>query len=370
MDDINLRVKQTVSPKVLQRTLLLGRVKMAHAIKMKESEWAKLIKEVESDPLFRELLTAHDQNQQIVRYRRFTKSGISGQFYEQQDANVVGGSGEKPEALLENKKHLLKLIEKIGQSNFEKYFLYRNEGESTENIANICGISIDETKQIQDFILDVSVQSEFLHPSQLAEASVVKPTLVGRIVQNDDGSYSMAFFSPHMARGQYEINRSALKSWQKKRKLNRQEASRLRKYIGVLELSNLKQGAFWRVMEYLLVLHKEYFDTKDVTKMAPVSLRKVARYLQFAPSTISRVMGNKSVILPWDHEVLVLDLMPGQRRVVLNILEKVLAGPEQNYTDSKLAKFLANNYGVRVSRRTVTACRHLVTGRKKDAKAA
>ncbi|OVE76965.1 hypothetical protein BVX98_03955 [bacterium F11] len=358
MADINLNQKLTVSPKVLQRTLLLGRVKMAQAIRMPEGEWAKLLCEVERDPLFRELLSAHSENKRIVRYRRYGRCGISGQFYEMQDTRVIGGTGQQPEALLAQKKHLLKLIEKVGQEKFEKHFLYRERGDSLENIANQCGIGIGEAEQLQDFILNMSVQAEFYHPSGLETDNIAKPTLVGRIVRNDDGSFSMSFFSPHLARGQYEINHEALKNWQKQRKLNRQSSSRIRKFIGVLELSNLKQGAFWRVMEYLLVLQQKYFETRDETKMSPVSLRKVARHVQFAPSTISRVMGNKSVLLPWDREILISDLMPGQRRVVLSILDKLLNSLKNTLTDAQLSKLVADQYGVRVSRRTITACRH------------
>ena len=368
MADFNLNVKQTVSPKVLQRTLLLGRVKMAQAIRMPENEWAKLLSDVEKDPLFRELLSVKAGPKQIITYRRNGRTGISGQFYEMQDERVIGGSGMQPEALLQEKKHLLKLIEKIGQDNFEKMFLYRETPETLDEIAKSCGITTKEAKEVQDFILDMSVQAEFLHPSSLQTTNFVKPTLVGRIVRNDDGSYSMAFFSPHLARGQYDINHDALKNWQKKKGLNREEASKIRKFVGLLELSNLKQGAFWRVMEYLLVLHHEYFETKDESKMAPVSLRKVARHLQFAPSTISRVMGNKSVLLPWDREVLILDLMPGQRKVVLRVLDKVLSNLKTHLTDSELARKIAEEHGIRVSRRTITACRHLLTEKntKKD----
>jgi DNA-directed RNA polymerase specialized sigma54-like protein len=223
---------------------------------------------------------------------------------------------------------------------------------------------LEEAKQLQDFILDVSVQAEFYHPSALNSPNFVKPTLIGRIIRNEDGTFSMAFFSPHLARGMYAIDRLALRRWQKSKKLDRPTASRLRRYVGLLELSNLKQGAFWRVIDYLLVAQKEYLTTRDLTRMAPISLRKVARELQFAPSTISRVMGAKSVLLPWDREVMLSHLMPGQRNVVLNILEKILSNGHKQMTDMELSKLLAGSFAVKVSRRTITACRHVLNKKK------
>jgi DNA-directed RNA polymerase specialized sigma54-like protein len=106
-------------------------------------------------------------------------------------------------------------------------------------------------------------------------------------------------------------------------------------------------------------VHKTYYETRDPSKMAALSLRKIAQKLQFAPSTISRVMSGKSVMLPWDREVLLADLMPGQRRVVLNILEKILADG-RSATDQALARQVEEQFQVKVSRRTITACRHLL----------
>src|SRR5258708_38717053 len=109
MADQTLHLRQTVSPTVLQGTVRVGGVKMAKAIKLPESEWAKLISEVEKDPLFQELVNARAEGKRIIRFKRFSNTGLAGQFYESQDMDVVGGSGVSPEALLDQKKHMLAL---------------------------------------------------------------------------------------------------------------------------------------------------------------------------------------------------------------------------------------------------------------------
>lgn len=359
MANPNLKLQHTVSPQTLQRTVLVGRVKMAQAIKLPETDWARYLSEVEKDPLFQELLSVRSDGRKIVRFKRFGSTRLAGQFYEMQDVNIAGGSDVSTESLLDQKKHLLELIKKMGQEKFERYFLYREVGETPEHIAASCELTLSEAKQLQELIMDVSVQAEFYHPSVLSSQEKVKPTLIGQIVRNEDKTYSIAFFYPHLARGMYDIDRAALRRWQKTKKLDREASFRLRRYVGLLELSNMRQGAFWRVNDYLLKTQKPYFDTQDPTKMAPVSLRKVAKDLQFAPSTISRVMGSKSIRLPWGHEVSFTDLMPGQRQVVLHILEK-LQESQKNLTDAELAQKIESGYGVSISRRTVTACRHVL----------
>jgi hypothetical protein len=364
MADLKLNLNQSVLPSVIQRTVLLGRVKMAQAIRRTEPEWAKILSEVEKDPLFQDLLSASVGQDRIIRYKRYGKSAMSGQFYEMQDERVVGGSGHSPETLLDRKKHLLALIQRIGQPQFEKYFLYREEALPIDQIAQRCGMSLAEANELNEFIVDMSVEAEFYHPSGLQPHTVAQPNLIGRIVRNEDKSYSVAFYSPHLARGLYEINHDALKKWQKEKSLDRTDSARIRRFLGILELSNLKQGAFWRVIEYLLVAQKDYLDTQDPSKMAPISLRHVARHLQFAPSTISRVMGSKSILLPWDREVMLTHLMPGQRRVVLSILDRMLTDNPGRVTDARLATQIEESFGVKVSRRTITACRHILIADK------
>jgi hypothetical protein len=358
--DLNLNLKQSVSPKMVQKTALVGRVKMAQAIKLPESEWARMLSEVEKDPLFRELVDARAEGKRIIKFKRFARTSLSGQFYDGQDMDVIGGGSASPELLLEQKKHLLKLIEKVGREKFERYFLYREESDTPANIAALCGITPEEATQVQDFVVDMSVQAEFYHPSSIRESELAKPTLVGRIVRNDDATFSISFFSPHLARGMYEIDRDALRRWQKTKKLDRAAASRLRKYVGLLDLSNMKQGAFWRVVDYLLKEQIPYFETRDPSKMSPVSLRKVAAALQFAPSTLSRVLALKSVMLPWDSEVRLLDLMPGQRRVVLEALDKILVEGRPHMTDQALAREVEARFKIKVSCCIITVCRHIL----------
>lgn len=366
MADPNLNFKQVINPSLLQRTVLVGRVKMAQALKLPETEWAKLISDVEHDPLFRDLVNARAEGKRIIKFKRFSRTGLAGQFYEGQDMDVVGSSGLSPETLLDQKKHLHKMIEKIGQDNFERYFLYREEGDSPEHIAEICEITLDEAREVQDFVVDMSVQSEFNHPSVLQSTDMVKPAVIGRIIKNEDNTFTIAYYSPHLARGLYDIDRDALRRWQKSQKMDRPSAARLRKYIGLLELSNLKQGAFWRVIDFLLKAQKEYFETNDRTKMSPISLRKVAAKLEFAPSTLSRVLASKSVVLPWDREVLLTDLMPGQRQVVVDILERLRDEGAVGATDLVMSKQIEEKYQVKVSRRTITACRHFLENQKQS----
>lgn len=365
MADIKLNLQQFLSPKLVQRAMLISRVRLAQAIEMPETEWAKAIQDIEKDPLVRELFEARINGAPIISYKRFGKTNLSNQFYDDQDVNVIGGGGETPEALLSKKRHLLEIIQKIGQNNFERFFLYRNESTPAADIAGACGLSHDQVAEVQDFVLEMSVNAEFYFPSRLLSEESVKPTLTGQIVKKDDGAFEMAFYSPHLARGRYEIHAAELKAWFSQKDLPREDQSRLKKLINILELCNLKQNAFFNVLDYLLSSQKAYLDSKDPTNLSPLSLRQVARILHFSPSTICRVIAIKSVLLPWGEEVFISHLMPGKRKVVLAALEKILLDAKKPMKDHELMKAVADNYGIKVSRRTITTCRHVLIKTKR-----
>jgi DNA-directed RNA polymerase specialized sigma54-like protein len=60
-------------------------------------------------------------------------------------------------------------------------------------------------------------------------------------------------------------------------------------------------------------------------------------------------------------------LMPGQRKVVLSILEKITTGSDVPATDMALSRRIEDEFKVKVSRRTITACRHVLDRRKDKA---
>jgi len=365
MADMNLNIKQFLTNKLMQRASLVGRVKLAQAIQMPEREWAKILQDIERNPVFQELFYSGAGTSRIISYKRYGRAELSQQFYDVSELNIAGNTVVSPEVLLEGRQQVLKRIQKIGRTNFERYFLYREESLPVEALTERLQLNKDDVQQIQDFILQMSVNAEFFHPTKLMGEQLAKPTCVGHILKNEDGSYSISFFSPHLARGRYEVNREELKKWIKERKLEKDQVAQLRKFVGIIDLLNLKQGAFMSCMEYVLGAQKEYFDTQDPAKLSPVSLRQVARILHFSPSTVCRTIGLRSVLLPWGHEVRIAHLMPGKRKVLVSIVEKFIESGQNTTTDLALTKKIVEGYGIKVSRRTVTACRHALGHRKR-----
>ena len=77
MADMNLNIKQFLTNKVIQRAALVGRVKLAQAIQMPETEWAKILNDIERDPLFQELFYSGTGTSRIISCKRFPRAELS-----------------------------------------------------------------------------------------------------------------------------------------------------------------------------------------------------------------------------------------------------------------------------------------------------
>ncbi|MBV9080619.1 MAG: hypothetical protein JO102_05820 [Elusimicrobia bacterium] len=307
---------------------------------MPESEWAAAMAAVERDPDFRNLVASSESGRPIVRNK--PSSAAAFEFAD----TLPAASPTDPIEIEELRGAAFATIEKIGRHNFESAFIFRTAPATP-------ALTAAERQRLEEFVLEESIRA----------ASPEAPlTVMGRIVRRENGRFALACHSPLIARGLYELDNAAVRRWLRAKELDRDAVRRLNGHLGLIDLVNLKHGAFWRLVEVLLEANRVYFETGDPARVSPLSLRKVAARLGFAPSTVSRIANGKSVVLPWGTEAPLISLMPGQRTVILSALEKLLA-TNARWTDAALAERLAKDFDVRVSRRTVSACRTLVIQR-------
>lgn len=154
-----------------------------------------------------------------------------------------------------------------------------------------------------------------------------------------------------------------LESWKKERKPDASDRKRLRHLLKKIELLNMRQDTLFQILSRVTTTQAAFLRSRKDHRRRPLSLRELARRLGVAPSTVSRAVGARSVILPWGEEVPLKSLLTGQRVVVLSILAQWKEAGEMGpkVTDEKLMHRLAEEAGVSVSRRTVNECRHKLT---------
>lgn len=326
---------------------------MADWIEMPEREFADEVRKLEKDPLFKRLFFGESGRRSAIRRQRWPRGGLAGSFYEVNEALAAGSERVRVEELLGESGSALPLIKRMGQENFERYFLHSEEPLTLDEIAKRTGLTREEADKIHALLLDIGAQEEFQGSRPAGNVARASTCLAQLSFQEGEPSFS--FLTPHWARGLYAVRYDELEDW--KKALSPEERRRLPRLLKRLETLNLRQNTLYRILETVASLQADYLRTGETAKRRPISLRQLARRLSLSPSTVSRALSGRSVRLPWGEERSLITFTPGRRRVVLELLEGWLdAG--QDATDAELAERLRLEHAIKVSRRTVNAARH------------
>src|SRR3989338_7704164 len=76
------QVKMTAKPSHNLRVNLSARLKFSEILSLPETEFAKLIGEIENDPIFQKLIYPQDAGPKAVFRKRFPHSRLNQNFYE------------------------------------------------------------------------------------------------------------------------------------------------------------------------------------------------------------------------------------------------------------------------------------------------
>lgn len=344
-----------------QRLALFGRMRMAEWIEMPERDFAREIERLEKDELFRKLAFGAGMRRGAIRRQRWPRARFAG-VGELNEAITAGGERVKVEERVGERRDIVEKIEKLGSESFERYFLYAEEALPLPEIAKRTGLSLDDVEAINDFLVEIGAEAEF---SSLPKAPQGGCYCVARL-SVEGGEPAFEFFSPHWARGLYQIRYDLIEEMKTGRELNGGELKRLPGLLKRLETVNLRQSTMFRILETLSKVQVGFLESKREDLKKPISLRMLARRLDLAPSTVSRALAERSVRLPWDKEIPMIELLPGRRRQLRLILGRWLQ-EDASPTDAALAGRLKSEYGIAISRRTVNAVRHELAPAKRAA---
>ncbi|OGR85165.1 MAG: hypothetical protein A2901_02660 [Elusimicrobia bacterium RIFCSPLOWO2_01_FULL_54_10] len=359
-------VRTSLTSKTLLKGQLIYRLNFAAILNTPEAEFARLIADLERDPFVQKLLHPASAAQKILSKKRFPNARLSSSFYEIDEERVRGAAGQVDvQGLLSSHKGMTHLIKKIGQENFEKHFLYREGAESPEAAAQACGITVQDAQNLSSFLLDLSVQSEFAHPSSISPEGSLHYTLVAR-VSLDDGKPVIEYLSPHLARGRYMINRDRIPEL--KKSLSGDEKKKLKDILSRIDWINLRQDTLQKAINSWVMSQGSYLKSGEPSAQLPFTQKDLAAQLKLSRSTVSRALYGKSVLLPWRDEKPLKDLFLNKRETAILRIGEILSGlPEaerKRMSDEKLAELLKKKSGIKASRRSVNLYRRAIGSKK------
>jgi DNA-binding transcriptional ArsR family regulator len=331
-------------------------MRMAEWIEMPEREFAHEIERLEKDDLFKKLYYGNKAVPGALRRQPWPRASFAGMA--EIDERVMGGGGErvKVEEGLQDRSGVMEKIKAMGSEAFERYFLYAQEALPLPEIAKRTGLTEADIVAVNDFLVEIGAQAEF---STLPRSAGGRGSYCVARIQVEGEDPTFEFFSPHWARGLYQIRYDLIERMKDTSELTSTELKKLPGLLKRLETINLRQSTMFRILETLSKLQHAYLKSRRDELKKPVSLRMLARRLDLAPSTVSRALSDRSVRLPWDKELPLIHLLPGRRRQLRLIMTRWLKEDGAS-TDAALADRLRNEYGIAVSRRTVNAVRHEV----------
>ena len=156
-----MSMKQSVGLRTQQRLAILGRLRMADWIEMPEREFARQVERVEKDELFRKLYFGAPGLPSAIRRRRWPGGRMSSSFYDVDESRVASGERVDVEGRLDAHKDVLKLIKRIGQKPFERYFLQAEDAVTLPEIAKRTGLTEAEVGRVHDLLLEIGAEAEF-----------------------------------------------------------------------------------------------------------------------------------------------------------------------------------------------------------------
>lgn len=357
-------IRTKLTPKTALKSQLLTHIRFSDLMELPESDFAKLVVEIEGDPLFQKLFYTPDRETKIISRKRLPNTRLSSSLLEFKEEISAGKENVDVESLLKKHKGIVSLVQKIGQKNFEDYFLYGTAEKSIEEIASVCGITFQEAKEIQSMLLDLSIHAEFFNPSTMTGGGI-HYTPIAKIEIGEDHHFIFSFFSPHLAFGPYLIDNEKLKSV--KKFLDPDERKILPNLLAKIEWVNLRQNTNHKILTEIVHAEENYLKTRDMEKMTPISQRELAKRIGVAPSTVSRAIFGKSLIMPWGEEKSLKELFINRKEWVEKLLGKILDKNKES-TDLELKNLFEKRYGIKIARRTMNQYRNdIMTEKKKKA---
>jgi len=323
-----------------------------HILQKDEKNIFELLRKVEKDPLFRKLC-GHSGFARVISFKKnsnsaFAWQGLSDENFPQGSiASFCGGIS------LESRERILKIIRSVGQAKFEKYFL----GEvsiSKEKVLKECGISSNEYRDIMAFLAAFFNAYENI-PSSRLPTDCFK--CVARVAR-ERGRFVIEYLSLYYARGLYVINEKRLSEVKTSGLLSEDELNRIDSLLRQIEVINWRKKCIYKIIENLVKIQKPFFERRKT--IIPLSQRRLAVEAGISPSSVSRIIRNKSLLLPWGEEMPLAAFFRKQKYYIINIIKHLRPHPGKKLTDIEICRIIEKKCGIKISRRSVNLYRRSI----------
>ncbi len=362
-------LKQKTSQTIRQKQI--GRIKLAQLFSLPEDEFRKLITEIEKDSFFQELV----HKWRVINYKKF--SGVRIPFSLSLNEQIVSSSENFDlESLLYQNSKAIPILKKIGAIIGKDRFrelLYK--GMDVSEITEKCKLTREEKEAFKIFLDKFELEkivsgTQDFFPDESIKRSDTRVFKIATIEREEDRlviyPYSGEKGENYLAKGKYYINHNQFEQLHKKRKFTQGKIRQIFKTFRMLDLINRRSSTIYRIIQHIKERQSDYLYSGNIDNLKPLTRRELANKIGVHPSSITRVMVNKSILTPQNKEKSLEFFFPSQKEInegyVKNLIEEerillqngTLPYP---YNDETIRSKLYQDYLILVSRRAVTKYR-------------
>ena len=354
-------MKVRMAQNVTQKLKMMGRMKLAQFFSLPEDRFEAYISEIENSPLFKQL----KQKYRLVNYRKFYDVSTKHFSRFREEITAQQRSFEVEELLDEDPQTftiLKKIGEAIGREEFSK-FLY-GQKTSIKEIVEKCNLSPEEAKIFKNFIDKFQLKQIINEPSLNYLSPPSSGSRAFRIasIEKIEGNLVICSLSEenYLCRGKYSINYDRFEELVRGEELTPSQINEISRLFKKLDLINRRTTTIYQVLYHIKEIQRPFFELGNPDDLFPLSQSELARRIDVHPSTISRVIFNKSIFTPQGKEKLLKFFFSRER--IENFLQKIFNEEREKVrkgiilkplNDEMIQKKLSAEYEIEISRRTV-----------------
>ncbi|MBP7795678.1 MAG: hypothetical protein KA059_02745 [Elusimicrobiales bacterium] len=259
-------------------------------------------------------------------------------------------------ALMDNTNPLMSKIRKVGIDRFKEYFL--SDKFDKKEISKECGISEKEVSDILKFI-DRYYLFENKDNIQIKKPHKTYSTIAKIEVKNK--RIRIIFLTENIWKERYVINKTLLNRFMPK--LKTAEKNKMSDIINKIENMEYRKNVMYNLLKLIAEVQSEYIISGDEKKLKPISQVLISKKLSCHPSTVNRLVNQKSIILPSNIEIPLKYLITNNKYVNRIRLKEILSSIH-NLSDRKISEIFFNRYGINLSPRTINSYRNNISNKK------
>lgn len=356
---LSLKPGTELKPSAKLLPKLYGRLELSDFLEMAERDFFHMAHGIEHDPLFLRFFFSERKEERIIHFKPFTRTGLTTNYLVFNEEMFSANYSPDVEHFLEKKKLFLHKVKEIGIENFKKYFLYGEANTKKEEIMKKCKINPEEIENIFSLVDDIFLLEHFWGSSIPAQARNFK--LIARVDICGNGRKNrpvINYFLPFYARGKYIIDYKKLYSLTKEKRINDEDLKKARTLLKDLELINIRKSLLYIVTEKLVDIQAEYIKSMNENTLKPLTQKLFARSLRISESSVTRIIKDKFIQMPWGEEKLLKFFFFKRKSRIKNLIREIMNDAAQcRSSDEGISKILEEIHGIKVSRRTVCAYR-------------